>query len=271
MNTVIQPREGNSLIEMFNMQRELLDRYRILEDLPEFPIDLSKRSNQNLLRKYVQRLVEELSEAYDYLDKAYHHISQNYGEEAQELVEKFNEEIADVWHFVLEILLMVGIDEYGVKEWIKSAINTDRRLEGMLRPDDLLKGLLIYAEFLNREDNTMPKIIDRTVFIVYPPSDISDRPEIAGGSRLSHKQMGMSAEFCWEVTRRFNMSTNKLKARDWHQADSVKVNIIEFNQALFESFISLLRFMVYMGKGELSIYNSYVLKDRILWERFKTQ
>lgn len=271
MNAVIQPPTGRSLIEMFSLQKNLLERYRILEDLPEFPLDLSQRSNQNLLRKYVQRLTEELSEAYDFLDRAYQHITQNYGEEAQEFIDQYNEELADVWHFMLEIFLMVGIDEHGVKDWIRSTINDDTRLEGMLRTDDMFKGLMVYAEFLNREDGTVAPGRDRNVFVVYPHTDISDRPEVAGGSRLSHKQMGMHAEFCWEITRRFNIATNKLKARDWHQADSVKVNIIEFNQALFEAFVALLRMMAYTGKGELSIYNSFVLKDKILWERFKTQ
>lgn len=270
MNT-IQPPANGSLTEMFQMQKRLLERYSVLEDMPQLPLDLSMRKNQELLKKFTDRLVEELSEAYTQYLLAYHHVSANMREEAQEHIELFNEELADAWHFMLEILLVVGVDVYGVRDWITGKIHTDPIVEGILMPDNLLKGLLIYSGFLNQRDGKMIPRRDRDSWTVFSTPETVQRPEVQGGAKVSDKQCEDLAVFSWEVTHRLKIAMNQLKGRDWYHADDVKVNLIEFNESLFEALVALCRMMVYIDKGELSIFNSFVLKDRILWERLKTQ
>lgn len=259
------------MIEMFQMQKRLLERYSVLEDMPPLPLDLSLRKNQELLKKFSDRLVEELSEAYGQYQLAYQHIASNMREEAKEHIENFNEELADAWHFMMELLLVSGVDEHGLRGWIRGKIFSDPIVEGMLMPDNLLKGLLIYSGFLNQRDGKSTPKRDRDSWTVFSLNEIGDKPEIQGGAKVSDKQCEDLAVFSWEVTHRLKIATNQLKGRDWHHADDVKVNMIEFNEMLFEALVALCRMMVYIDKGELSIFNSFVLKDRILWERLKTQ
>lgn len=267
-----QPPTGRTLEDMFIKQRMLLEKYITLEDLPDYPMeDLGARKNQKLLKSFAYRVIEELGECFEHLNNAFGAVSTNHGEEAQEYLDLYNEELADAWHFLLETLIFSGINEHDIKSWVIKYLYENPRYDGLLSKDNLLSGLLKYAEFKNQEDGKAQVKRDRTMFIVYPDSIGAESPKSMGGRKLSYKVMGDHAEFLWEVTYRITLAMNCLKARDWHTEENKVVNTIKYNEALMDAFISFIRLMNYTGKTELSIYNSYADKNLINWERFKTQ
>lgn len=267
-----QPPTGKTLEDMFIKQRFLMEKYIALENLPTYPMeDLGARKNQKLLKSFAYRVIEELGESYEHLYNAFGAISTNHGEEAQTYIDYYNEELADAWHFLLEMLIFSGVNEHDIKGWIVKFIYENPRYNSLLSSDNLLGGLLKYGEFKNQEDGKLQIKRDRTMFIIYPDNIASEVPGSMGGKKLSHRVMEVHTEFFWEVTYRITLAMNCLKARDWHTEQNRVVNTIKYNEALMDAFLSMIRLMCYTGKTELSIYNSYVNKNIINWERFKTQ
>lgn len=272
MTQLHQPPVGKTLEDMFTRQRLLMENYIALENLPEYPIeDLGTRTNQKLLKSFAYRVIEELGESFEHLQNAFGAISTNHSEEAQQLIDMYNEEIADAWHFLLELMVFSDLNEHSLSQWVARFTYDNPRYDSLLNSHNLLGGFLKYADFKNQEDGKTQIRRDRTMFIIYPDVIASEFPGSMGGRKLSPKVMSDHAEFLWEITFRLTLAMNCLKARDWHTEEKRVVNQIKYNESLMEAFIAMIRFMAYTGKTELSIYNSYVNKNYINWERFKTQ
>lgn len=80
--------------KIFSKQKELLEKYRHIENMP-IQIDINSPEHQKLLKEFTFRGIEELAESYEaYLQKDLEHM---------------NEEISDAIHFFTEVLLMVDI------------------------------------------------------------------------------------------------------------------------------------------------------------------
>lgn len=271
MTQPLQPPTNKTLDEMFSKQRLIMERYIAMEDLPEYPLELSIRGNQKLLKSFAYRVIEELGEAYDHLMTAFNCISTNHGEEAQAAIDMYNEELADAWHFYLELMVFSDINEHSIAQWVERFLYDSPMYNAFLNPNNLLGGLLKYAEFMNQQDGKGYIKKDRTLFIIYPDNICNETPGSMGGRKLSPKVVEDHAQFFWECSYRLTMAMNCLKGRDWHTKDSSLTNVIKYNEFLMEAFIIFIRTMVYTGKTELSIYNSYINKNLINWERFKTQ
>lgn len=267
MLKISQPPTWKALVVMFEKQKDLMEWYIEAEDLPNYPLDLTIRRNQILLKKFAYRIIEELGEAYENLTMSFRCISCNHGEEAYSLIERYNEELADTWHFMLEILIFSGIDELGMENWVYQYTQEYPQSAGLLDPKNLLGSLLKWSEFLNHQDGKNYVMRDRSAFVVVPELEVSTEPWNMGGRRLSEKILENHAQFAWLITWQLTMAMNCLKIRDWQNEPQRAVNIIQYNKGLMEAFIALVRMMVYTGKTELSIYNSYVIKNQINHER----
>jgi TRAP-type uncharacterized transport system substrate-binding protein len=119
MEKTISP---NSIATMMKLQRGILDVYIDMEGLPTPPLNLQDRDDQKTMKEFVRRFIEELSEAYESIKKAYVCANVNQNKEAQTNLKKFNIEVADAWHFFLEILIYSDVDEDVMEELIKSFV-----------------------------------------------------------------------------------------------------------------------------------------------------
>lgn len=266
MLQIKQPPANESLVDMFKKQRELMKWYIVREGLPQYPLDLTMRANQKLLKSFAYRIIEELGEASENLYMAFNCISTNHSEEAFVCLERYNEELADVWHFMLETMIFSGMDEYGVSEWISTYTRDHPQFGGILDRNNLLGGFLKFAEFLNQQDGK-PYQKDRNQFRLMREADAIKEPWNMGGRLLSDNSLENHDQFFWHISYKLTMAMNCLKTRDWHTQSEATVNIIQFSKTLMDTFIVLIRLMVYTGKTELGIYNSYVIKNKINHER----
>lgn len=90
----------NFLKQIFDKQKELLEKYRDIENMP-VKVDINNAQHQKLLKEFTFRGIEELAEAYEaFLDKNNEH---------------FIEELSDAIHFFTEVLLMVEINSEEIK------------------------------------------------------------------------------------------------------------------------------------------------------------
>ena len=83
------------LNQIFDKQKELLEKYRNIEEIPV--IDINNPKHQKILKEFTFRGIEELAEAYEaYLNNDTEHLI---------------EEISDSIHFFTELLLLVDINQ----------------------------------------------------------------------------------------------------------------------------------------------------------------
>lgn len=268
----VQPPTNATLEDMFRLHKVLVDQFIQMGDIPECPLyDLTaSRSNQKVVKDFAYRIIEELGEAGASLENAYLYVSANNAGEASTYIEQYNEELADVWHFMLELLMLSRIDIHAISQWANGLVREDERLSTFLSSQSILGGLLKYAEFLNNQDG-MPYVkTHRNLFVIIPDVDaMNEQVENMGGRKISLDVLNKHAEFFWAITQKLTGAMNFLKIRAWHKDDDRKGNLIEYTNHLMESFLYLLRLMVYTGKTEYSIYLSYVYKNRINLERNK--
>lgn len=95
--------DQDKLILIFNRQRELMEKYHIIEDMNGFPIvyppgDLHNKYVQHTLKDYAWRITEELTEATQALDDHSNDLTH------------FDEELADAYHFLVEIMILTGTE-----------------------------------------------------------------------------------------------------------------------------------------------------------------
>jgi len=84
------PAEG-SLSLIWDLQLKLLTKYQVIEGLPLWPMNLDLKDNQELMKDFLARVVEELAESYEAFEGG------NY--------EDGVEELADALHFMVEALI----------------------------------------------------------------------------------------------------------------------------------------------------------------------
>jgi hypothetical protein len=81
---------------IWDLQKDLLEKYIKIEALLPYPLNLDVKKNQNLIKDFISRIVEELAESHE------HYL------EGREELEK--EELADTLHFFMELLIYVYPD-----------------------------------------------------------------------------------------------------------------------------------------------------------------
>ena len=121
---------GDKLEAIFARQRELMEKYHVIEakngllQTEDVPVDLDDRFGQARIKDLTWRVVEELGEACNCLKQRPWKQSQVVTDQ-----DHFYEELADAFHFFIELLLTVGIDADGCFDFYmrKSEVNKFRQ------------------------------------------------------------------------------------------------------------------------------------------------
>ncbi|KKK72364.1 hypothetical protein LCGC14_2904630, partial [marine sediment metagenome] len=101
---------GDWLQNIFLRQRELMEKYDEIERMNGFhvptpPVDLHDRRSQAYIRELIRRTVEELFESSHCLKNSAWKQSHILTDE-----DHFYEELADAFHFFIELCIAVGLD-----------------------------------------------------------------------------------------------------------------------------------------------------------------
>lgn len=119
--------EPFKLEKMWEQQEDFMRLLQKKRGFPNFPVDLSSKEGQRLLKNISYECGDELHEARQHLKQKDHRIS-DVGNVDRE---KYVEELADSIHYLLEIVIASGIslEEIYEKYMQKGAVNT-ARIEG---------------------------------------------------------------------------------------------------------------------------------------------
>jgi hypothetical protein len=109
-STEAETKRQDRLERIFELRKEFM--YQLNEKIPHsydtWPIDLTKKSSQQMVRELSLRGVEEMFEAVQHLKNSKPHRLTDIPEIDREA---FVEEIVDAFNFFFSVLILVGVNE----------------------------------------------------------------------------------------------------------------------------------------------------------------
>lgn len=118
-------KDGKTLNKMFEQQKNFMLLLKKHRGFPDWPIDIKSKAGQKLCREIVFSSVEEYFEALQHLKNWKSH---RVTEIKKIQKDKFLEELCDMLHYFIELLIVVGIEPHELYDAYmeKGKINEDR-------------------------------------------------------------------------------------------------------------------------------------------------
>lgn len=259
---------ANVFRTLVEAQKDLLYYYIQLENLPSYPVDIVKKPGQRIIKDFIHRYIEELCEAYEQLVIANVYIKEGDISSSRTHIANFNMEIADSWHFLLEVLIYSGIDCDTLEQGFLKHILQPNELMGFYVNERPLKSIYNLAAYYNEFDGYTKEKKSHVHFTVYSKSEVLENPLVAGGNIISDLMLTFHREFLWNITYNLNMLANTLKNRDWVQTEK-DLNILKYQEDLIKCMVEIIRYMEFLGITEIPLHYIYLAKNKINKERIK--
>lgn len=259
-------KEDTELQEMYSLGIEQFEGYRQIEKLPEAPLDVNNPSNQSILKDFIGRVIEELTEGFESTDEVVS-IYQKYGwnndclaqEEYTEVLNHLanaNEEQADALGFFFTLLLYSNILPEDILKYKDAKSLFEVMAIGV-------KELLIkYPDHrsVRKYPIITPMDIDRSEW----DKVVSYTPGFHEMSEISHENEKL---YLWEVIYELNKARNFLKCRPWKQTQ-VMTKEIDFQESLVKSFYLYMGFLAMNGFTPCGLFSLFFKKQRLnLWRQ----
>lgn len=261
--------ESNKILsKMYELGLEQLNGYRQIESLPEYPLDINNPKNQVILKDFIGRVIEELTEGFESTDEVFE-LCQKKGwniemfneDECQSTLNSLanaNEEQADALGFFLTLLVYSNILPEDILSYNKAKNLFDVMATGVKElvikyPDyqNLLKFDIICEEDFFDEEGKWEQIISYT-------------PGFHQMNELSHEAEKL---YLWEVIYELNKARNFLKCRPWKQTQ-VMTKEIDFQESLVKSFYLYMGFLALNGFTDKGLFSLFFKKQSLnLWRQ----
>lgn len=275
---------GNLLEKIYEMQKDLLVEYIKVEGLPPYPFNINKKDNQQILKDFTARIVEELSEGFEALMIAQDLTKKNqYWEGASfdvseynltlSHIQNFGEEMSDALHFFMELLLYINIHPSDIINYLKVKKNI------VHTGDDLLQTLIEfgYNHYISHEYmDELQFIYSRNNIDILNPIKTNelimsdDIRYYSVGSILNYSITPVYKKILWDITHWLNISRNFLKNKPWKQSE-VMTSEIQYQEAVIEGFINFLGLFKLLNADEGLVFFIYFKKNLVNQFRVKSK
>lgn len=265
----VEETEARILQEMYVLGIEQFSGYKSIEKLPDYPLDINNPKSQVILKDFIGRVIEELTEGFESTDEVVS-IYRNYGwnndcltqEEYTQVLNSLanaNEEQADALGFFFTLLLYSNI-----------------------LPEDILKyqdAKSLFEVMAIGVKDLLIKYPDHRGVRKYPilsPTDwaredraeydkiVSYTPGFHEMSEISHENEKL---YLWEVIYELNKARNFLKCRPWKQTQ-VMAKEIDFQESLVKAFYLYMGFLAMNGFTPCGLFSLFFKKQRLnLWRQ----
>lgn len=266
---VPQLSDSDILSSMYELGLEQFNGYKEIEKLPVYPLDINNPKSQIILKDFIGRVIEELTEGFESTD-AVVDIYQKHGwnndclteEEYTEVLNHLanaNEEQADALGFFFTLLIYSNI----LPEDILAYNNAKNLFEVMAIG---VKELIIKYPDYHIKKYPILNPEDYVGDVDQPEWDklVSYTPGFHNMSDLSHEAEKL---YLWEVIYELNKARNFLKCRPWKQT-SVMTKEIEFQESLVKSFYLYMGFLALNGFTTKGLFGLFFKKQRLnLWRQ----
>lgn len=255
---------GSPLHSMFDLQKGLIQQYAKIEKMPLYPINISEREGQALMKEFIRRGMQELSEAHEiYLSmfKVCNNQSDN-GADLRDAVLDFNEELSDALHFFIEALLYCNVGADDVASYYERFA---RDMDLSFNSKNPLQAMVMIARFdLSKQNYDM----GTSGFVTVDPSKEEAFFKSCAGRRVSKSLLYAQSELIWDVCHNFFKATNLLKNNPWKQTEE-ETDAHQFQYQMMLGWIALMNLLVFSGYDAEGILLSYCHKHSINLQRIK--
>lgn len=120
---------GDRLKEMFDQQDAFMRLLQEKRTFPEYPVDITSKDGQRVIKEYSHECMHELFEAIHMLRNSKSHRATDVREFDRE---KYIEELVDAMHYFLEVCILSGVTAEELHEAYisKGDTNTSRIVNG---------------------------------------------------------------------------------------------------------------------------------------------
>lgn len=260
---VPQVEETEVLPRMYILGLEQLNGYRQIESLPEYPLDINNPKSQVILKDFIGRVIEELTEGFESTDEVFDLCSKNgwnmemlNEEEHQSILNSLanaNEEQADALGFFFTLLAYSNILPEDILSYNKAkdlfevmAIGVKELVIKYSDYHNLLKFDIIRKEDFYEDEGKWEHINSYT-------------PGFHQMNELSHEAEKL---YLWEVIYELNKVRNFLKCRPWKQTQ-VMTKEIDFQESLVKAFYLYMGFLAMNGFTPLGLFGLFFKKQRL--------
>lgn len=262
------PKVENILQEMYVLGIGQLNGYRQIESLPEYPLDINNPESQVILKDFIGRVIEELTEGFESTNEVFDLCSKNgwnmemlNEEEHQSILNSLanaNEEQADALGFFFTLLAYSNILPEDILSYNKAkdlfevmAIGVKELVIKYSDYHNLLKFDIIRKEDFYEDEGKWEHINSYT-------------PGFHQMNELSHEAEKL---YLWEVIYELNKARNFLKCRPWKQTQ-VMTKEIDFQESLVKAFYLYMGFLAMNGFTPLGLFGLFFKKQRLnLWRQ----
>lgn len=267
-----EPKQTNDkLEEIFSLQKNLIDGYIKIESLPKYPINIQSKSSQTLIKDFVGRVIEELSESYESLmevdsiiqntirsNGGLKNISEEYSEKILSELQNASEEISDALHFFIELLIYTDISASDIYDYVKNHSSFE------LSENKLFEAMILGSRYLGSYDGLSYDQL--RIYLINLP--IFQNKDIDWGLRqfgstYSQELFNINLKcYFWDITHYLNLARNCLKNKPWKQSQML-TDSAKFRDYLIKSFILFLGTCYLMDLSSGNLYRNYFKKNRI--------
>ena len=256
-------KETEVLPQMYILGLEQLNGYRQIESLPEYPLDINNPKSQVILKDFIGRVIEELTEGFESTNEVFDLCSKNgwnmemlNEEERQSILNSLanaNEEQADALGFFFTLLAYSNILPEDILSYNKAkdlfevmAIGVKELVIKYSDYHNLLKFDIIRKEDFYEDEGKWEHINSYT-------------PGFHQMNELSHEAEKL---YLWEVIYELNKARNFLKCRPWKQTQ-VMTKEIDFQESLVKAFYLYMGFLAMNGFTPLGLFGLFFKKQRL--------
>lgn len=256
-------KETEVLPQMYILGLEQLNGYRQIESLPEYPLDINNPKSQVILKDFIGRVIEELTEGFESTNEVFDLCSKNgwnmemlNEEEHQSILNSLanaNEEQADALGFFFTLLAYSNILPEDILSYNKAkdlfevmAIGVKELVIKYSDYHNLLKFDIICKEDFYEDEGKWEYINSYT-------------PGFHQMNELSHEAEKL---YLWEVIYELNKARNFLKCRPWKQTQ-VMTKEIDFQESLVKAFYLYMGFLAMNGFTPLGLFGLFFKKQRL--------
>lgn len=256
-------KETEVLPQMYTLGLEQLNGYRQIESLPEYPLDINNPKSQVILKDFIGRVIEELTEGFESTNEVFDLCSKNgwnmgmlNEEEHQSILNSLanaNEEQADALGFFFTLLAYSNILPEDILSYNKAkdlfevmAIGVKELVIKYSDYHNLLKFDIICKEGFYEDEGKWEHINSYT-------------PGFHQMNELSHEAEKL---YLWEVIYELNKARNFLKCRPWKQTQ-VMTKEIDFQESLVKAFYLYMGFLAMNGFTPLGLFGLFFKKQRL--------
>ena len=259
---------------IFELGTEQLEGYLKIEGLPSPPLDINHPQSQVILKDFIGRVIEELTEGYEstsgvaniMITKGWNINLFTHSEYKGLLnhLQNANEEQADAIGFYITLLLYSNIMPEDIYKYV--ALNLEDKVNSL----DVLMSYgakLLYEINPDYIRNTGYKVFDRSLaeyFEVDYDKVISYTPGFHTISETSHEG---EAFYLWQVVYQLNIARNLLKNRPWKQTQ-VMSKEVDYQEAIVKALLMYLGFLAVQGFNSESLFGLFYRKQQLnLWRQ----